>query len=408
MSQTENRSSTQPWKPRNPRDLLTERAGLRLRPAPVSPGIVVSMRGGHPDPAHFPIRDLLASAERALRRNSLALQYGDVLGFPDLRDFIVARVKRDDAKIVAREQVMVSSGGLHALGLLFEALLDPGDLLVVEAPTYGAVLSWIGSRKLKAIAIPVDENGMRVDELETRLGELWREGRLPKLVYTIPTFHNPTGTEMSLERRRRLVQLAAQWGFLIIEDETYRDLRFEGAALPSLYSLDEAGLVVKIGSFSKTVAPGLRLGLVVGHPDIVSALGLLRTDLGSSPWLAATVADYVSGGRFEERVQYLCSFYRDKRDRMLAALEAHCTPFATWRIPRGGFFFWLRTAPGIEANQLLEESRKEGLEYNPGFNYFLDGSGGDRLRLVFANVTLDKIDPGIAALGRALARCANG
>ncbi len=364
------------------------------------------MCAGHPDPVHFPGEALLASAKRVLQRDPMLLQYGHAAGSADLRNFIIGRVQHEDGRVIGQDEVMVTSGCKHAIALLFEAFADRGDTVIMENPVYSAFFPLLSGRGVNIATVPMDHDGMRVNELERCVAELSRGGKAPKVVYTIPTFQNPTGTEMSVEKRKRLVELAAQWGFVVIEDVTYQDIRFEGDALPSLYSLDTSGFVVKVGSFSKTVAPGLRLGFVCGERAIVSALASLRTDLGNSPWLTATLADYLSEGRFDQRVKYLQTFYRSKRDHMLSALEKHCAPLATWQTPRGGFFFWLKTDPRIDAKELLLEARKNGLDYNPGTDYHVDGFGHDRLRLVFANVTFEQIDTAVAVLGQALRYCA--
>ncbi len=369
-----------------------------------APAGLLTMRGGVPDPAHFPVKELAAAAARVLSREpSAALSYGGAVGALELREFIAARTRADDHRPIDTDNILVTTGGNHGLALLFEALLSPGDGILMEAPTYAGVVGWVRSRGIAAQPTPMDEHGLQVDLLEERLQANQRAGHRTKFIYTISTFHNPTGAEMALERRKRLVELAAKWGFLIIEDETYKDLRFEGDPIPSIFSLGGPELVAKIGSFSKTVAPGIRLGWVLADPDLLAALTGLRTDLGSSPLMTKTVAEYAAEGRFAAHVEHLCKLYASKRDRMITALEENCAPYLTWNKPRGGFFLWLKLAPGLQVQPVLAQAQQRGFDFNPGSGFYVDKTGNGFVRLCFATPTLEQIDRGVAILGQALA-----
>lgn len=389
------------------RRLLTPVAAQGLQRVGGPPPGLISMRGGTPDPRVFPAQELAAAAERVLRREAqVALQYGGAMGAAELRDYIAARAQRIDGREVTREHVLLSSGGNQALGLLFEALLNPGDYIALEAPTYTGTVNWAKSRGLNTLSIPMDAEGMQVEVLAEQAAKLRREGGTLKFAYVISTFHNPTGTELSIPRRKRLVELAGEFGFMIFEDETYKDLRFEGEPLPSLYSLGGPERVVKLGSFSKTIAPGIRMGYAVGQPELIAVISTLRTDLGTSAWLSKTVAEYLNTHDFDTRIKEVSVLYRAKRDRIMASLGEHCAPYVSWHTPRGGFFLWLKLAQPLQAKRVLTEAQKEGLDFNVGNPYFMGNEGSDHIRLCFVTASLDEIERGIAGLGRALTRSA--
>ena len=389
------------------RDILNPaaRAGLDATSIFARRPADVSFQGGLPDPEHFPVDDLIAATERALRRDpDLALQYSGFGGMEGLRDYVVKRIQRYDGREVAAEQVMFASGSFSAMSLVCRAVLSPGDTLIIESPTFGSIIRAERLYGVKLLSVPVDQDGMQIDALERALEGLRSEGRSPKLLYTIATCHNPTGVSMSLERRRRLVDLVKEHRFAVIEDDTYRDLQFDGEPLPSLFSMDRAGLVVQAGSFSKIFAPGLRLGWAAGHLDIVKGAEAMRDDMGVSPLLALVLADYIEAGKLEPHIEELVELYRRKCGRMIAALGEHCAPWVSWRQPMGGFFIWLDLAPEVDSGRLMEAAADEGVAFNLGTRYHGDGSGQQNVRLTFGHNTLDEIDRGIAALGRALAK----
>lgn len=391
------------------RRLLTPAASAGGSSWAAQPGrpVAISFGGGLPDPVTFPVDDLAAAAERVLRNHgAAALQYGGLVGFEGLRDYIAAKVRRDDQRAISPDQVVLTSGSSHAISLACFAFVSSGDTVLVEAPTFAGSLRAIRSYGAHLAPVPVDEGGLSVEALERQLRALQASGRPPKLLYTIPNFQNPAGVTMSLDRRRRVVQLAQQWGFLVLEDDAYGDLRYEGPALPSLFSLDDSGLVLKLGSFSKVLAAGLRLGWAAGHPDAVNALVAVRHDMGVSPLLARIVADYAGAGNLDPHIQRLRAHYRAKRDRLVAALGEHCAPWVRFRTPQGGFFVWLALAEGVDPDRLAQETADESVGYVPGPAFFADGGGRSHVRLAFSFTPMDDIERGVAALGRALARSA--
>ena len=277
-------------------------------------GVRYLFEAGLPDPDLFPIDDLVRLSEKVLRQEFAdALQYGSArddgisAGFVGLRDVLAERTRVATGRAVDRHGVMVTCGAAQALALMFEAFVDPGDAVAVEAPTWNSALAMCARHGAETIALPIDDDGPSLDVLELHLQRLASEGRRLKFVYTIATFNTPTGVCLSLERRRRLIELARQWRFLIIEDNVYEMLRYDGVPIPTMFSLDDTGLVVKLDSFSKVVAPGLRLGWVTADTDVIRALSSVRGDLGVGQWVARTMTHYLEEGLLEPHVAVLNS-----------------------------------------------------------------------------------------------------
>ena len=368
---------------------------------------------GGPDPATFPVDDLSRLAEQVLRDESArALQYGTLehadlsYGYVGVREEIAERTLRREGRATEIMQVMLTSGGVQALTLACRAFLAPGDVMAVEAPTWGAVLHAATQLGAEALAIPMDAEGMRVDVLEAELARLAQEGRALKMLYTIATFNTPTGLCLSLPRRLRLLELADEYGFIVLEDDVYGELRYEGDDLPTLYSLDETGLVIKVNSFSKTLAPALRLGWVTGHPDAIATLGSVRGDLGVSQWLARLMARYLSEGLLDQHLAEIKGLYRNKRDVAAAALRERCGAWVDFRVPDGGFFLWIELSNDVDGAAVMKAAAAEGVDCRPGERFF-GASEQDQhkqwFRLAYSLVPIDEIERGITALGKAIA-----
>ena len=371
-----------------------------------------AFEAGLPDPDTFPLDDLLRISERVLRTDAAdGLQYGGgyhgsiMYGFEGLRDRLAERTARVDGREVGRREILLTSGGVQGLTLACHAFLDPGDVAIVEAPTWGAVLTAVRQCGAEPIPVALDDDGLRVDLLETQLEELAAAGRRTKLVYTIATFHTPTGVCLSLDRRRRLIELARRRDFLILEDNVYGELRYDGEALPTLFALDDSGRVVKVDSFSKILAPALRIGWVTGHADAIAALSAVRGDLGVSQWLARVMAEFMKEGRLEPHVEKVNELYRRKRDVALRALEEHCADHLRWNGPQGGFFLWLELSDEVDGREVMKRAMAEGVVCRPGERFFGDEDAGRQLfRLAFVLVPEREIERGIAVLGRAISQ----
>lgn len=359
----------------------------------------ISLTYGFADPTCFPYDELAEATRQVLAEEGpVALNYSD--SSPELVDQVVARLRLQGVE-AEPEQLLVTYGSSQVLGLLPQVFVEPGDTILVEAPTFVGAVRQFQRASAQIVGVPLDEQGMNIDALEATLRDLGRRGVRPKFIYTIPTFQNPTGATMPLERRRRLVALAAEYGVLVVEDDAYGELRFEGAELPTLAALDEEGWVLRVSTFSKTLAPGVRAGWAYGNPEIISRLAMFRSEGESGPLLTRVVARYCAGGRLEAHIAMLCDQYRSKRDAMLGAL-ARELPQATALRPEGGFFVWLRLPEGVTASRLLPLAAQEGVEFLPGRACFADGSGDQFVRLAFSFEPTERLVEGIARLGRAL------
>jgi 2-aminoadipate transaminase len=372
-----------------------------------------AFEAGLPDPATFPVEDLERLTADVLRDDAAeALQYGSPgsngigWGYEILRDRIAERTLRLEGRAVDRRSVMLTLGGVQAITLACRAFLDPGDLLAVEAPTWGAALGAARQAGAGALAIPMDREGMRVDVLEQELARLEREGKRLKMLYTIATFNTPTGWSLSLPRRRTLLDLADGHGFVVLEDNVYGELRYDGELIPTLFALDESGLVVKIDSFSKILAPALRLGWMTADPEVMRAIGAVKGDLGVSQWLARVVARFMEEGRLDPHVAMVNALYREKRDLAVQALRDHCGPWVKFDVPEGGFFIWVELSPDVDGEQVMQKAFAEGVMCRPGERFFGDTDADAHkqwFRLAFIMVPKEELERGIAALGKAIA-----
>jgi 2-aminoadipate transaminase len=378
---------------------------------------VISLAGGLPDTSTF-APELYAKlmAQVAAESTARALQYGPTEGMAATVGCIVEVMAREGT-LVDPSEVIVTTGGQQVIDLVCKTLIDPGDVIVAEAPTYPGAVPTFSAYEADVEQIEIDADGMPIDALESTLDRLQAEGRRPKFIYTIPNFQNPGGVTMSLARRRRLVEVARERELLVLEDNPYGLLRYEGEPLPTLYSLDaesvgRAGasdLVIYLGTFSKILSPGLRLGWSVAPRPVLEKLNLGKqgTDLCSSPVTQMFVAAYFGERGSEshppepawvEYVERLKSLYRRRRDVMLEALEEHFGGRASWTRPEGGLFIWA-TLDGVDTTDLL--ARSEGVAFVPGRAAYMDGRrGSSSMRLNFAGVPDDDIREGIRRIGR--------
>ena len=376
---------------------------------------VISLAGGLPDTSTF-APELYAKlmSQVAAESTARALQYGPTEGMAVTVDCIVEVMAAEGTEINPAN-VIVTTGGQQVIDLVCKTLIDPGDVIVAEAPTYPGAVPTFGAYQADVVQIEMDSDGMPIDELETTLDRLHSQGRHPKFIYTIPNFQNPGGVTMSLPRRRRLVEVARERELLVLEDNPYGLLRYEGEALPTLYSLDallgdgvSSDLVIYLGTFSKILSPGLRLGWSVAPRAVLEKLNLGKqgTDLCSSPMTQLFVAAYFAERGSEshpprpawiEYVERLRDLYRRRRDVMLEALQEHFAGRATWTRPEGGLFIWA-TLDGVDTTDLM--ARAKGVAFVPGRSAYMDGhSGSSSMRLNFAGVADEDIREGIRRIG---------
>jgi 2-aminoadipate transaminase len=365
------------------------------------PGLI-SFAGGFPDPRTFP-RDRAAAllAEFAETGEASAFQYAPTRGLAGPLDALAGRIETTQGRRPADDELVITSGAIEALELTGMTFLDPRDLVVVEGPTYlGALMAFRGFGAEIAV-VPMDDDGLQVDELERQL----ENGLRPKLLYTIPDHQNPAGVSMSTERRETLVELARAYGFVVFEDVAYRDLDFGDESLPSLWSLGP-DVVVQAGTTSKTFFPGVRLGWTAAPAPISARLVSAKqnTDQCAGALGQRLFEEYVRRGFLNELLAASRSLYRSKGERMLAALEQRMPSGVRWTTPRGGFFSWLTLAEGGVAKALAAAAVAAGVGIVPGSLFYPDGRGGDNVRLSFSLVDESQIDAGIATLAQLIPR----
>lgn len=364
---------------------------------------VIDLGWGHPDPALLPVAGLRRAAGEALDRfGAEALAYGKEGGPGPLLTWLAGRIADTEGRAPAPGELMITGGVSHALDQVCTLLTRPGDVVLVESPTYHLAVRILRDHPLELVPVLADEDGLRIDVLATTIAALRRAGRSPRLLYTVPTFHNPTGVSLSPARRRALIDLATAEGVLVVEDDAYRELAYDGAAAPSLWSLAPPGTVARLGSFSKAIAPGLRLGWLTADAALVARItggGLLDSGGGVNHFTAVTVAAFCLAGRFDEQASRLRAAYRVRRDALVEALAAQLPPGCTWRVPAGGFFVWLHLPEGLDAAALLPRAVAAGVAYAPGARFHLDGGGTNTLRLAFGLYPPQDLDEAARRLG---------
>lgn len=391
----------------SPLDGLLSRRAVALEGASLRVGASdtgISFAYGLPDPSSLPRDGVIGATARALRADggSWALQYGLAKGQDGLIECLTEKLARDQQIAVTAANLIITNGSFQAIELLAQAFLDPGDMALVEAPTWSGAVMIFQRAGANLLTIPTTSEGLDLDALEATLDSLKAQSKRPKFLYVMPTFHNPLGVTMPLANRHRLLSIIARHGLPVIEDDAYFDLRFRGDHLPTLYGLDQAGLVVYLSTFSKILAAGMRLGWAVGAPSLISKLVLLKNDTGSNPFGQYVAEAFARTGELRAHIDRLTEVYRRKSDLMLAALEEHLPPGTSWSRPDGGFFIWVTLPDGVDVRRLHERCRAEGVDFLPGTACYGDGRGQNELRLAFSFVDSASIQPGIARLGRAL------
>jgi|WetSurMetagenome_2_1015567.scaffolds.fasta_scaffold67883_2 2-aminoadipate transaminase len=376
---------------------------------------IISFAGGLPGPELFPVEELREATETVLeQKGRKALQYSTTEGYRPLREMLVRHMARYGI-VVGVDNVLVTSGSQQALDLIGKVLINTGDKILTENPTYLGALQAFTMYGADYVTVPIDDGGMQVDLLEDAL----RSG--PKFMYVLPNFQNPTGVTLSLERRRKIIGLSDRYGIPIIEDDPYGQLRYEGEHIKPLVVLDAEGLdcqhngkysgnVIYLSTFSKTLAPGLRLGWIVAPTEVITRLVQAKqgTDLHTSSFDQMVAYEVGRGGFIDRHVLRIREVYGRRRTLMVQALE-RAIPDAEalgvrWTRPEGGLFLWVEMPPSVDTVELLKEALKERVAFVPGRYFFANGGGGNTIRLNFSNATEPQIEEGIARLGRAVLR----
>lgn len=382
-------------------DLLAHRAA-NLQPAINMQGSagVISFSYGLPDEPSFPAADLAQAAADVMREQAgAALQYG---GPTPLAEYLVEYIAKDQGLKITTDNLLVTVGSSQALGLACQLLIDPGDTIIVEAPTFLGAVSTFLKAEAKVTEVPLDDEGLDIEALDRTITELKAAGERVKFLYVIPTFQNPTGVTLNLERRKALLEVAKKHQVLILEDDAYAGLIFEGQVPPWLWTLDQDDIVIHCGTFSKTLAAGMRLGWMGGPPDLLRRVAALKTDGGTSPFSGYIAAKYAEDGRLEKHILKLREIYRRKRDRTLAGLERYMPDGARWTNPQGGFFIWLELPESLDTVKMLRDAIAAGVNYTPGPACFASRKGKNTIRLAFSHLSLEQIEPGLRILGEVI------
>lgn len=371
------------------------------------PGII-ELRAGHPDLGLLPSKGLEEAARTVLEREaSKALSYGFEQGPGCLIGQLRAWLERMEKSAPPPDQLMVTGGSSQALDMLCMLLTDPGDTALVQSPTYHLALRIMRDHQLELMPVPSDGDGLRVDALEDTLKALQQQGRKARLLYLVSTYANPTGATLSPERRKALVKLARRSHLLLVEDDVYHQLWYDAPPPPSLYHFDSAGTVVRLGSFSKILAPGLRLGWMSAAPRIVERFvksGVLDSGGGVSHFAGHVVAAYMKREHLDLQVETLRTVYRERRDVLISALERHLPEECLVTKPGGGFFVWLRLPAGMDSSALLPRAEAEGVSYIPGARFHASGDAGPYCRLNFTMLSPSELEEGARRLGEVLHR----
>lgn len=356
----------------------------------------------------FPQADLLRLAGKVLDRDgSVCLDYFEpkvgyeemVFGHRALRERLAERTQRIQGKKVKHEGIIVTSGSVQAISLAAQGFIDPGDVVAVEAVTFPYALRYMQTAGAEVLAVPIDRQGMDVDALEKFIQNLSSERKRLKLVYLGPTFHCPTGAEMSLERRVKLVRLAQKHGFVILEDDVYTELRFAGERLPTLLSLDDSGLVMQAGTFSKMVAPGLRMGWMMGDPKTIAPLASVRQDLGVSQWISRVMVEFLAEGLLEPHLARANKIYEAKRDAAIEGLSAERNDLLRFETPQGSFYLWVEIDDRVDWPKVTAEAASAGIHFRPGERFMASNEPRKFFRMSYSQAPLDTVREGAKRLG---------
>jgi 2-aminoadipate transaminase len=359
---------------------------------------VLSLAGGLPGPEVFPKEELAAIASRVIEElGDSALQYSPTLGVMPFREAVVDFVKGRGVKVNDNDRVAVTTGSQEAIYLLAMTLVNPGDGIVVESPTYLAALNVFRYHGAEFIPVPIDENGMRTDLLEGSIKKAKQRGINVKMIYTVATCHNPTGVIMSDDRRKELLEVASKYDLLVIEDDPYSFFVFDDTNFTHLKTMDSEGRVIYLGTFSKILAPGLRLGYMIADRQLTRAVELAKqmVDLHSST-LSQYIALYaIREGVVDKTIEKARKAYKEKRDVMVDALEEYMPEGSHWFKPKGGLFAFIYLPEGVDTADMLPTAIDRGVAYVPGRNFFSDGSGANAMRINFSYLSPDKLRTGI-------------
>ncbi|RLF32202.1 MAG: aminotransferase [Thermoplasmata archaeon] len=367
------------------------------------PGII-SFAGGLPNPKAFPVEDIREIVNKLMDENGPnTLQYGTTQGLEEFREEIARFVGHMGIETDA-EQVLITVGSQQALDIVGKVFIDRGDVAIVGLPTYLGAINAFYAYGANMVGVPLDEHGMKVDVLEETIKKLKADGKRVKLIYTVPTFQNPAGVELSEERRKRMLELAMEHDILVVEDEPYSLLRFEGEPLKPLKHYDTEGYVVYLGTFSKILAPGFRLAYVIAPDSLSNKMEMAKQsmDLCTPPFTQHIAYHYIRNGYMKKHIPRIIEMYRRKRDIMLDAMDEHFPDGCSWTRPRGGMFLWAELPKHVSTVEMFDDAVKEKVAYVHGQAFHVDGGGTNAMRLNFTNASDDNIAEGIRRLAKVI------
>ncbi len=362
---------------------------------------MISFAGGLPNPNAFPVEVIHECIEKMFKNNiNLALQYGTTEGLISLRGALADRMKKSKGIDCEYYDILITSGAQQALSLIALCFLDPQDTYLTSVPAYLGALQAFNAYEANCESIPTNHEGIDIESLRRNIERLRRTSILPKFIYTVPSFKNPSGETISLGQRKELIEIASEYDFLIIEDDPYSDIIFEGEKIPSIKSLDKKGRVVYISTFSKILAPGFRLGWVIASKEIREKLTLAKqaTDLCTNVFSQYIAYEYINGGYLDKQVEKIKTMYKRKRDIMLESLEKHLPENVEWTVPKGGMFIWLKLPKKINAHIMFQKAISKKVAYVVGDAFYPEGGSYNTMRLNFSYSDDETIKIGIKRL----------
>ncbi len=392
---------------------FSERAG-RMRPSAVRELLaltqrpeIISLAGGLPDPVLFPVDLFAKSMDKVIREDAnIVLQYGETPGYKPLREVLVDRCNKEGENITI-ENLIVTTASQQGIDLIGKVFIDPGDTVIVEGPTYLAAIQAFGVYGAEFATVDMDDQGMRMDKLDECLADLDKKGIKPKFIYSVPTFQNPAGYTMPIERRKHLLKVAKERGIPIIEDNPYGDLRFAGEKVESFQSMDkEKDTVISLRTFSKILCPGLRLGWIVGPEPAVDKLLKAKqaSDLCSPVTTQAAAADFIKQGHLDAHIPKIIAAYKEKYEKMRDSIDKYFPKIdgLTYTKAEGGMFVWVTLPERYNTTEMFKKALENKVAYIVGSAFYANGKGHNTFRLNFSFPTLDKIEEGIKRIGKLL------
>lgn len=367
---------------------------------------IISFAGGLPNPDAFPIDEIQDITRRVLEeKGKLALQYGPTEGIRSLRETLANRCRKDGMD-ASSDNVLITTGSQQGLDVIGRIFLDPGDTIIVELPTYLGAINAFRAYEVNFEGIPLDKDGMRIDLLEDKIEDLKKKGITPKFIYVVPTFQNPAGVVMPENRRRKLVDIANEHDLLIIEDDPYGKLIYEGDFVRPIKSFDDEGRVIYLSTFSKILSPGFRLAWIVADEEIIRKLsiGKQALDLCSNTFAQYIANEFIESGYLDLHIMRIIEMYRPKRDRMMESIKKYFPEDTICHKPRGGMFAWVTLPGDIDTEEMFLDAIKEKVAYIHGKAFHVDGGGASSMRLNFSYSSEELIEEGIKRLGKVIER----